>query len=92
MRFRKHFKVALLAWLPLALIAGTGPVGVAVAPVIGAAAGMLPDDLREKSMLGDTGANLIGGVLGLMAVFTLGRGTRTGVLVALIVLIHPQKY
>lgn len=79
-------KVALVAWIPLAFIAGTGPVGVAVAPVIGAAAGMLPDDPRERSMLGDTGANLIGGVIGLMAVFTLGRGARTGVLVALIVL------
>ncbi len=79
-------KIAVVAWIPLAFIAGTGPVGVAVAPVIGAALGMLPDDLRERSMLGDTGANLIGGVIGLMAVFTLGRGARTGVLVALVVL------
>lgn len=79
-------KVALLAWIPLALVAGAGPVGVAVAPVMGAAIGVLPDDLRERSMLGDTGANLLGGVLGMVAVFTLGRGARTGVLVALIAL------
>ncbi|MFM7270167.1 MAG: hypothetical protein ACKO2C_00840 [Actinomycetes bacterium] len=79
-------KVALLAWVPLALVAGAGPVGVAVAPVMGAAIGVLPDDLRERSMLGDTGANLLGGVLGMVAVFTLGRGARTGVLVALIAL------
>lgn len=79
-------KVAIVAWIPLAFIAGTGPVGIAVAPVMGAAVGMLPDDLRERSMLGDTGANLLGGVLGLMAVFTLGRGARTGVLIALIIL------
>lgn len=79
-------KVSLLAWVPLAVVAGTGPVGVAVAPVMGAALGVLPEDLRERSMLGDTGANLLGAVLGLTAVLTLGRGARTGVLIALIAL------
>ena len=41
-------KVSLLAWVPLAILAGTGPVGIALAPVMGAAAGVLPDDLREQ--------------------------------------------
>lgn len=79
-------KVALVAYVPLAVVAGTGPVGVALAPVMGAAAGLLPDDLRERLMLGDAGANVIGAVLGLATVLTVGRGPRNGVLVALVVL------
>ena len=47
---------------------GTAPIGVAVAPVMGAALGLLGDDLRERLMLGDTGANVIGAVLGLAVV------------------------
>ena len=37
-------------------------------------------------MLGDTGANILGGVLGLMVVLVCGRGVRNGVLVGLILL------
>lgn len=82
----RTIKVSLLAYAPLVVVAGTGAVGIAVAPVMGAAVGLLPDDLRERIMLGDTGANLLGGVLGLTTVLTVGRGVRTGVLVALIAL------
>jgi UDP-N-acetylmuramyl pentapeptide phosphotransferase/UDP-N-acetylglucosamine-1-phosphate transferase len=79
-------KVGIVVWVPLAIVLGTGAVGVAVAPVIGAFCGLLGDDLREQLMLGDTGANVLGAVLGLAVVLDLGRGTRNGVLVALIVL------
>lgn len=82
----RTIKVALVAYAPLALVAGSGPVGVAVAPVMGASLGILGDDLRERVMLGDAGANVIGAVLGLMVVLELGRGARTAVLVALLVL------
>jgi len=79
-------KCSLVAYVPLAIIAGTGPVGVAVAPLMGAAVGVLPEDLRERVMLGDTGANILGGVLGLMVVLECSRAARNGIFIALIVL------
>lgn len=82
----RTIKVGLLAYLPIALAAGTSPVGLAVASVVGAAAGLLPADLGERLMLGDTGANLLGAVLGLAVVLETSRGVRTGVLVALVLL------
>lgn len=81
----RAIKLTLLAYVPIAVVAGTGAVGVAIAPVMGAAAGVLPDDLHERLMLGDTGANLLGGALGLVVVLAMGRGARNGVLVALVV-------
>lgn len=82
----RTIKVGLLAYVPVALAAGTGPVGLALAPVVGAAAGLLSADLRERLMLGDTGANLLGAVLGLAVVLETSRPVRTGVLVGLVVL------
>jgi len=79
-------KCSLVAYVPLAIIAGTGPVGVAVAPLMGAAIGVLPEDLRERVMLGDTGANILGGVLGLVVVLECSRTARNGIFIALIVL------
>lgn len=79
-------KIALVAYVPLALLAGSNAVGVAVAPVMGASVGVLGDDLRERRMLGDTGANVLGAVLGLMVVLVVGRGWRTVILVALVAL------
>ncbi len=79
-------KCSLLAYVPLALVAGTGPVGIAAAPLLGAAVGLLPEDLGERVMLGDTGANVLGGVLGLIVVLECSRTTRNGVFIALIVL------
>lgn len=82
----RTIKVGLLVYLPIALAAGTSPVGLALAPVVGAAAGLLPADLGERLMLGDTGANLLGAVLGLAVVLETSRPVRTAVLIALVVL------
>jgi UDP-N-acetylmuramyl pentapeptide phosphotransferase/UDP-N-acetylglucosamine-1-phosphate transferase len=77
-------KYGLIAWLPIALVASDA--GVAVAPVIGAYLGLFGDDLRERVMLGDTGANVLGAVLGLAVVVDVGRGPRNAILVGLIAL------
>ncbi len=77
----RTIKVALVAYVPVALLLGTGAVGIAVAPVMGAALGVLPEDLRERLMLGDTGANVLGAVLGVAIVLGTGRGTRNGVII-----------
>jgi UDP-GlcNAc:undecaprenyl-phosphate/decaprenyl-phosphate GlcNAc-1-phosphate transferase len=82
----RTIKVSLCAWVPLALAARGGAAGVALGPVMGAALGLLPEDLGERLMLGDAGANALGAGLGLAALLTLGPGARlvvTGVLAVL---------
>jgi UDP-N-acetylmuramyl pentapeptide phosphotransferase/UDP-N-acetylglucosamine-1-phosphate transferase len=79
-------KASLIAYVPLALVLGGGPVGVAVAPVMGGAIALAGDDLREHLMLGDTGANVLGGVLGLAVVLGCGDTARLVTLVVVAVL------
>jgi UDP-GlcNAc:undecaprenyl-phosphate/decaprenyl-phosphate GlcNAc-1-phosphate transferase len=82
----RAIKCSLAAYVPIAIVAGSGAVGIAVAPLIGATAGLLPDDLAERLMIGDTGANVLGGVLGLAVVLECDRTTRNVVLIALVAL------
>jgi UDP-GlcNAc:undecaprenyl-phosphate/decaprenyl-phosphate GlcNAc-1-phosphate transferase len=79
-------KFGLVGYVPIAIVIGTAPIGIAIAPVMGAAFGLLGDDLRERLMLGDTGANVIGAVLGLAVVLGASESWRLGVMLALLAL------
>lgn len=56
--------------------AGATPAGRLVAVACGTAAALMKPDLDEKAMLGDTGANAAGALLGTAAVAGLGRRGR----------------
>lgn len=76
-------KVGLLTAAPL-LAAGLrrgDPVQATLAALpVGAAVALLPEDLGERAMLGDAGANALGALVGLAAAVTLGRPGRVAVL------------
>lgn len=81
----RTIKAAVIAYVPLAILLGDGAVGIAIAPAMGAAFALLPDDVGERLMLGDAGANVIGATLGLGVVLGRGEVTRVTALAVLIV-------
>jgi UDP-N-acetylmuramyl pentapeptide phosphotransferase/UDP-N-acetylglucosamine-1-phosphate transferase len=63
-----------------------GPAGGLVAGPLGATLAVLPDDLGERVMLGDAGANAVGALLGLRLAAVPGRGARAGLLTGIVAL------
>jgi UDP-N-acetylmuramyl pentapeptide phosphotransferase/UDP-N-acetylglucosamine-1-phosphate transferase len=82
----RAIKATLIAFGALIIAVGAEPELAGVAFAVGGGAGLLIPDLRERLMLGDTGSNVLGAVLGLGVVITTSPGTRAGVLIALAVL------
>ena len=48
----RTLKAAAIAYVPLAIVLGDGAVGIAIAPAMGAAFGLLPDDLARAADAG----------------------------------------
>jgi hypothetical protein len=61
-----------------------GPAGGLVAGPLGATLAVLPDDLGERVMLGDAGANAVGALLGLRFAAVPGRTPRAALLAAIV--------
>jgi UDP-N-acetylmuramyl pentapeptide phosphotransferase/UDP-N-acetylglucosamine-1-phosphate transferase len=61
-----------------------GPAGGLVAGPLGATLAVLPDDLGERVMLGDAGANPLGALLGLRLAAVPARSLRTALLAAVV--------
>lgn len=76
----RAIKVLLGASSLLAVVPGGG----VVAGPAGAAAALLPEDLGERAMLGDAGANALGGMLGAGAAIVLPRPAKLAALAAII--------
>jgi UDP-N-acetylmuramyl pentapeptide phosphotransferase/UDP-N-acetylglucosamine-1-phosphate transferase len=75
----RAIKAGTLVAAPLA----AGPAGGLVAGPLGAAAGILPDDLDEQVMLGDAGANAFGALLGVALAARTGPAGRAVLLAGL---------
>ncbi len=87
----RAIKVVVTGGTLLAMAAACEPVAAGAAGLAGAAAGpagaglaLLPEDLGERAMLGDAGANALGAMLGVAAAVGLRRPARMALLAGII--------
>jgi hypothetical protein len=79
-------KVGITAFVVLVAATAASPYLEGVGVIVGATAALVVDDLRERLMLGDVGANVLGGCLGISVVLSCSFGVRLGVLAAVALL------
>ncbi len=79
----RALKVALA---PAPAVLAAGPAAGLVAAVAGPALALLPEDLRERAMLGDGGANAAGALLGVALVAAAGPRVRLAALAGVVAL------
>jgi CTP synthase len=79
-------KVAVVAFMALLVAVGAEPALLGVAVVVGAGLGLVVPDLRERVMLGDAGANVLGAALGIGVVLGTGPAARNVVLAVVLAL------
>jgi UDP-GlcNAc:undecaprenyl-phosphate/decaprenyl-phosphate GlcNAc-1-phosphate transferase len=82
----RALKVSSLSGIALLVAAGAPDELAGVAVVVGASLALLPPDLTERLMIGDTGANAIGAVLGLGVVLVAPLGVRVAVVAVVVAL------
>lgn len=74
------------ALLSVGLVGRGTPAAITASATFGAALACLPDDLRERTMLGDCGANTLGALVGVAAVTEASRPRLLGTAAAVILL------
>jgi hypothetical protein len=82
----RTIKVAVVAFTVLAALDSASATLAGPGVAVGAGAALAGPDLQERGMLGDTGANVLGGAVGLGAVVALGHGSVVVVVVVLVAL------